>query len=162
MQSLITDIFTTKDNNIKFNKFNKLRKYINSIYYTPDNKLYAFLKFINVSFEDFFNDYYISNTVLTSDDDKQTFINVLINVYKYIMVFPNHTKVHNDPDSIKMLTIQANALKLQNIQADYLKGQWDSDRLNDFTSSDDVVVYITSIDSFYYIFKKYNITEKDF
>ena len=44
----------------KFAKFNKLRKYINSAYYNSDNKLYAFLKFINVSFEDFFNNYFIS------------------------------------------------------------------------------------------------------
>lgn len=162
MQNLISDILTTKDNTQKFIKFNKLRKYINSNFYAPENKLYAFLRFINISFEDFFNDYFIKNSVLSTDDDKQTFLNILINIFKYMMVFPAHTKVHNDKDSIKMLRTQAIALELQNKQGDYLKGQQDNSRLNDFTSSDSVMVYVASIDSYYHIYKKYNIIEKEF
>jgi hypothetical protein len=162
MQTLISDILTTKDNSQKFIKFNRLRKYVNTTFYETDNKLYAFLRFINMSFEDFFNDYFITNTVLKTDEDKQTFINIIMNVYKYMMVFPRHAKVHNDKDRLKMLKTQVISLKLQNIEANYLKGQWDDSRLSDFTSNDDVIVYITSIDSYYYIYKKYNISEKEF
>ena len=162
MDSLITDILTTKDIKTKFDKFNKLRKYINSTSYVPENKMYSFLKFINVSFEDFFNDYYIKNNVLTNDEDKLIFINILINIYKYILVFPKHTKVYNDSDRVKMLNTQIIAMELQKLEADYLKGQWDRERLNDFTSTDDTLVYISSIDSFYHIYKKHHIIEKDF
>lgn len=162
MQTLISDILTTKDNTQKFIKFNKLRKYINTTFYDTENKLYSFLRFINMSFEDFFNDYFIKNSVLSTDEDKQTFINILINIYKYMMVFPNHLKVYNDKDRIKMITTQVISLKLQNIKADYLKGQQDDSRLSDFTSNNEIIVYISSIDSYYYIYKKYNISEKEF
>ena len=61
-----------------------------------------------------------------------------------------------------MLNTQIISFELQKKEADYLKGQWDRERLQDFTSADDTLVYISSIDSYYYIYKKNKIAEKDF
>jgi hypothetical protein len=122
MHELISTILTTKDINKKFIKFNKLRKYVNTMWYKNDNIFYPFLKFINASFEDFFNDYNIKNSVLETDNDKQTFIGILLNIYKYLLVFPNHTHIHNDKESIKRFKTQANMHKLHNKKANYLNG----------------------------------------
>jgi len=122
MENLINEILLTKNKNEKFIKFNKLRSYINSTFYNKENSLYIFLRFINTSFEDFFQDYYIQNSILPNDESKDFFINILINIYKYIMVFPNHTKIYNDKNNLKMLRTKANALKLSKREPDYLKG----------------------------------------
>ena len=61
-----------------------------------------------------------------------------------------------------MLQTKINSLLLQKKEANYLKGDQTKDRLSDFTSSDNLLVYISSIDSYYYIYKKYNNMEKDF
>lgn len=163
METLINEILLTKNKLEKFVKFNRLRAYINSTYYSKDSSLYIFLKFINTSFEDFFQDYNIKNSVLPDDESKDFFINILINIYKYIMVFPNHTKIYNDKNNLKMLETKSNALKLSKRKVDYLQGDQDDQRISDYTSTDNVKVYISSIDSYYYIYKKFDsIDEKDF
>jgi hypothetical protein len=122
MENLINEIMLTKNKNEKFIKFNKLRAYINSTFYNKENGLYVFLRFINTSFEDFFQDYYIKNSILPDGESKDFFINILMNIYKYLMVFPNHTKIYNDRNNLKMLRTKVNALKLSNRNVEYLKG----------------------------------------
>jgi hypothetical protein len=122
MENLINEILLTSNKNEKFNKFNKLRAYINTSFYNEGNNIYTFLKFINTSFEDFFKDYYINNSILPNEDSKDYFINILINIYKYIMVFPNHTKIYNDKNNLKMLITKVNSLKLSKRNPDFLKG----------------------------------------
>lgn len=162
MENLINEILLTKNKNEKFIKFNKLRAYINTSYYNKENNIYTFLRFINTSFEDFFKDYYIKNSILPDDDSKDYFTNILINIYKYIMVFPNHTKIYNDKNNLKMLTTKVNSLKLSKRNPDFLKGDQNQERLNDYTSTEDIKIYIASIDSYYYIYKKFNIDDKNF
>lgn len=162
MISLINEILLTKNKAEKNTKFNKLRSYVNSTNYTEGNILFPFLHFINTSFEDFFNDYYIKNSILVDDDCKDYFVNILINIYKYIIVFPNHIKIYNDSNNLKMLQTKVNSLKLSKKEINYLKGDQDDKRLSDYTSNNEMLIYISSIDSYYYIYDRIKIYEKPF
>jgi hypothetical protein len=163
MDLLITDTLNTKNKQEKMEKFNKLRAYINKLHYNTNDNLYILLNFINESFGDFFNDYYLVNSVLNSEESKEYFINILITIYRYILLFPNHAKIYNiDESNLKMLQAKANALKLKNVKPNYLKGDYDDERISDYTSDDNVMVYISSIDSYYHIYKSINIKEKSF
>jgi len=87
-------------------------------------------------------------------------MHLLLNVYKILLVFPHHVKLHNTPDSISAIKTKMNGQKLINKEIDYLKGDYDDQRISDYTSSDDIMVYIAGIDSYYFLYKKYNIKDK--
>lgn len=162
MDKLIKDIVITKDVTKKMKNFLIVKTYIEDIYYKHGNSFYNLFNFINLSFEDFFKDYHITNNILVEDNDKTKFINTLLNIYKILLHFPNHVgDINITTDGINRLKTKINSLKLSNKKINYLDGDQDDERLSDFTNQDEVMVYIASIDSYYFIYKKYEINDRE-
>jgi len=124
MNKLIGEIIIEKNIKIKMKKFIKIKNYIEDIYYHESNSLYTIFNFINVSFNDFFKDYYIINNILTNDKDKTKFINIILNIYKILLNFPNHTgEITITNDGIAQLQAKVNSLKLKDTTANYIDGE---------------------------------------
>jgi hypothetical protein len=151
----------SNDYNIKYNQFTVVRKKVQDTFGTKDSIFFQFLNFLNFVFSDFFKDGNIINSILKTKEDKILLIHILLNIYKIILIFPHHIKIHNGQDVISAITTKMKGRLLANKETDYLKGDYDNDRLSDFTSANDNLVFISSIDSYYYIYKKHNITDRN-
>jgi len=162
VNDLVHDILIEKDIPIKFEKFNKLKTFVFDIYYIENNLFYIFIKMLDTMFGDFFNNYDIINNIINSDTTKLHIINVLTTIFKIFIQFPNHTNISVPTDeNIQLLKTKVNASKVDGATINYINGDWDDERLTDYTSTDKLMIYLSSIDSYYYIYKKYNISDKD-
>lgn len=161
VSKLISEIMFSNDYNLKYTKFNIVRKKISEVLGNKNSVFFQFLNFINFVFEDFFKDGNITNNVLQSKDDKILIIHILLNIYKILLLFPKHVKTNKGKDVVSAITTKMKGKELNNETVDYLKGDYDTMRLSDFTSDDEVVVFISSIDSYYFLYKKYNIGDKN-
>ena len=157
----IGDVIYSNNYSEKWVLFNKIRKTVNSHFDDKSNTFYQFLMFINFGFEDFFKDLNITNNILTNKEDKILIMHILLNVYKILLTFPNHVKNKgNQIDSVAAIKTKMNGRKLANKPVNYLSGDFDDDRLSDYTSANEVKVYIASIDSYFYLYKKFGVHDK--
>jgi hypothetical protein len=131
------------------------------IHNEKSSTFFQLMNFLNFAFEDFFKDGNIENNILQNKDDKITLMHVLLNIFKIMLIYPKHVKTHNTKDAIKAIRTKMAGRELANQEVNYLKGDYDNSRLSDFTSTDSEMVYIASIDSYYFIYKKFNIKDKN-
>jgi hypothetical protein len=88
-------------------------------------------------------------------------MHIFLNIYKILITFPNHTPVNVTKENIKAIKTKMIGNSIAKKEISYLDGDFDDERLSDYTSNDEIKVYISSIDSYYYLAKKYNIWEKN-
>ncbi len=159
---LVYDILIEKNIDIKFEKFNKLKTFVFDIYYNETNLFYILIKMVDTIFGDFFNNYNVINNILDSDATKLYIINIFTTIFKLFIQFPTHSNIAQPTDeNVHLLKTKINAGKIGNNVVNYLNSDWDDERLSDYTSSDNLMLYISSIDSYYYIYKKYNNKDKN-
>jgi len=157
----ISDIIYSNDYNLKYTQFNIVRKKVSLMFDEKSSVFFQFLNFINFVFADFFKDGHVFNNILETKEDKIQIIHILLNIYKMLIAFPDHIKINNGKDVIKAIKTKIQGNKLANKEVKYIDGDYDDERLSDFTSSDKVKVFIASLDSYYFIYKKYNISDKN-
>ncbi len=156
---LIKQILYTNDYNEKITLFNKVRLEVNSQYYNEQNLMYPFIHFIHFAFKDFFKDPNITNSVITNKKDKVLLINILVGIFKLLLLFPKHLKIYNSKETIAGIRTKMTGQALLNSPVNYLQGDYDESRLSDFTGSDPLRIYISSIDSYYFLAKKHDIQD---
>ncbi len=156
----IGDVIYSSDFREKWTLFNVVRKKVSLRFADKSNVFYQFIQFINFGFDDFFKDLNITNNIIKDKADKILLMHTFLNVYKILLAFPSHVKSNTSAEGIAAIKTKMTGRILANKELDYLKGDFDNDRLSDYTSTDNIKVYIASIDSYYFLYKKYGIEDK--
>ena len=161
--TLFKDILSENNFVKKMNLFFKLKTVVYTKYHKQDNILFNILNFDDVALSDFWQNGTTTNSILTNDSDKKYLLNILTNIYKIILLFPNHTKLSITNDMIDAIKVKVNNIMLNKTKnVNYLKGDYDTDRLAYLTHDDLLFKYIASIDSYYYIYDKLKIDDVQF
>lgn len=161
INNLISEMLLTKDYIKKYEIFTNIKNKINAVLCIPENSLYQFFEFINLVFSDFFKDKFISNEIIATEQDKILLMNLLCNIYKIILNFPHHVPFNKTDIIVSSIKTKMTGNLIAKKTINYLESDFDEERFSDFTSTDDIRSFIASIDSFYYIYKKYNIINKE-